>query len=99
MQDRSFFVYILTNKPRGALYVGVTNDIARRVWEHRSKAVEGFTKTHNITRLVWYEVYATAESAIAQEKRLKKWLRQWKIELIERTNLHWVDLYDSLQPP
>ncbi len=99
MQDRSYFVYIPTNKPHGTLYVGVTNDIARRIWEHRSKAVEGFTKTHNITLLVWYENYATAEGAIAQEIRLKKWLPQWKIELIEKANLHWVDLYDSLQPP
>jgi putative endonuclease len=98
VQERIFFVYILASKPRGTLYVGVTNDIARRVWEHRSKAVAGFTRTHNVTHLVWYEAYPTAESAIAQEKRLKKWRRQWKIELIKTTNLHWADLYETLQP-
>lgn len=96
MKERSFFVYILCNRPRGTLYVGVTNDIARRVWEHRSKVAEGFTKKYGLGRLVWYESHVTAEYAIAREKQLKRWRRQWKIEWIERSNLDWIDLYDSL---
>jgi len=89
-------VYILTNSPNGTLYVGVTNDLVRRVWEHRTAAVSGFTKRYGLKRLVYYESHDDINAAIAREKHLKKWRRSWKIELIERENPRWNDLYDSL---
>ena len=94
--ERQFYVYILTNKPYGTLYAGVTNDLIRRAWEHRNHVVEGFTKEHACDRLVWYEVHATAYEAIAREKLIKKWHRDWKVSLIQRMNPDWDDLYDAI---
>ncbi len=93
-----FFVYILATRKDGPIYVGVTSDLRKRVFEHKSRAVPGFTKRFNIDRLVWYEAHENAESAILREKRLKKWLRKWKVELIEATNPNWDDLYERLGP-
>ena len=92
----TFCVYIMTNKPQGTLYIGYTDDLARRVWEHRTKAVPGFTKKHGLTRLVYYEAFDTREAAKQRERRLKSWLRRWKIEAIDRTNPHWHDLYQQI---
>jgi putative endonuclease len=94
--ERIFYVYILASRRNGTLYVGVTSNLVKRVWEHRENVVPGFTKTYGVHRLVWFEQHATAESAIRREKRLKTWLRAWKIELIEQANPHWDDLYDSI---
>ena len=89
-------VYILTNRPKGTLYVGVTSDVAQRVWQHKNDVVEGFTKRYRIHKLVWYEKHDTMETAIMREKALKKWNRAWKIELIEKENPQWRDLYDEI---
>ena len=78
------------------MYVGVTSNLALRVWQHKSHLVEGFTKRYRVHRLVWYEVHATMESAIAREKAIKNWKRAWKISLIEKSNSHWRDLYEGL---
>ncbi|WP_449254796.1 GIY-YIG nuclease family protein [Bosea sp. (in: a-proteobacteria)] len=88
-----FHVYLLASGQHGTLYVGVTRDLARRVYEHKSKALPGFTQKYGIDRLVWYEEYPTAQEAIAREKDLKKWRRDWKIRLIEENNPLWSDLY------
>lgn len=95
---KTFYVYILASKPRGTLYVGVTSDLMRRIWEHRTGVLPGFTSEYKVTKLVWYEQHDTAASAIHREKRLKKWKREWKIELIENANLDWDDLYERLGP-
>ena len=92
----AYYVYILASKERGTLYVGVTNDLMRRVYEHKEGLAEGFSKRHSVNRLVYFETHESIEAAILQEKRLKRWRRDWKIELIERDNLHWVDLYKTL---
>ena len=91
--DRQFYVYILASRIGGTLYIGVTNDLIRRVYEHREKFVEGFTKQYDVTKLVYYEVHSNAEAAIVREKQMKKWNRAWKIRLIEETNPNWDDLY------
>ena len=88
-----YFTYILTNKKNGTLYVGVTNNIVRRVWEHKSNVVEGFTKKYSIHLLVYYEQFESIEQAITREKQLKKWERYWKIKLINTKNPTWRDLY------
>lgn len=90
------WVYIMTNAPRGTLYVGVTSDIVRRAYEHRTHVVPGFTKRHGLTRLVWFETHADIREAIAREKNMKRWRRAWKIEAIETSNPTWSDLYPSL---
>ena len=89
-------VYILTNKPKGTLYIGVTSNLTQRVWQHKNDFVDGFTERYGVHRVVWYEVHETMESAITREKALKKWNRAWKIELIEKTNPNWTDLYDEV---
>ena len=89
-------VYIMTNRPNGVLYIGVTSNLVQRLWLHRNDLAEGFTKRYRVHRLVWYEVHGSMESAISREKALKKWNRPWKIELIERTNPAWTDLYDEI---
>ena len=94
--ERSYRVYILCSKRNGTLYVGVTNDLARRVHEHRTGAVPGFTRRYDVTRLVWYEDYGEVTEAIAREKSLKRWKRAWKLALIERMNPEWRDLYEDL---
>ena len=90
------WVYIVTNVARGTLYTGVTNSLGRRTWEHREEVYEGFTKRYELHRLVWYEEFPTMPEAIHREKRLKKWPRQWKIELVEGFNPEWKDLYETL---
>jgi putative endonuclease len=92
----SYYVYIIASRKDGAIYVGVTNDIVRRIYEHRIKAVPGFTSRFNITRLVWFEIYDDPISAISREKELKKWKRSWKVQLIEKDNPEWKDLYESI---
>ncbi len=89
-------VYILASKPNGTLYIGVTANLVQRVWWHRNDFVEGFTKRYRIHSLVWYEVHDTMESAIGREKAMKKWKRMWKVELIEKANSMWLDLYDGI---
>ena len=91
-----YYVYILASKRNGTLYIVVTNDLARRVGEHREGLVEGFTKTYGVKRLVHYEIFEDINAAIHRETRLKKWKRQWKIDLIQTRNLLWVDLYDTI---
>jgi putative endonuclease len=90
------FVYLLASKPYGTLYVGSTFDLPRRVFEHKARAVHGFTAKYAVDRLVWYEAHETLESALIRERHIKKWKRDWKINLIERDNRHWVDLSASL---
>src|SRR5438552_18189912 len=92
----SYYVYIIASRRDGAIYIGVTNDIVRRAYEHRIKAVPGFTSKYNITQLVWFEVYDDPVSAITREKELKKWKRTWKIQLIQAENPEWKDLYESI---
>ena len=89
----AYYVYLLASKKHGTLYLGETNDLVRRVYEHRTKAVPGFTARYGVEKLVWFEVHDTAEAAITREKELKKWRRDWKIRLIEEQNPGWDDLY------
>ena len=90
------YVYIVTNKPNGTLYIGVTNDIRRRAWEHREGLFDGFTKRYSLKRLVLVETYEDIRDAIAREKAMKKWRRAWKIEAIANVNPNWADLYETL---
>jgi putative endonuclease len=92
-------VYILASRRNGTLYVGVTSDLIKRVWQHRNHAKGGFTARYGVTRLVWYELHATMLSAIKREKQLKEWRRSWKLALIEQDNPEWLDLYESLSGP
>jgi putative endonuclease len=91
-----YFVYILASRIGGTLYIGVTNDLVRRVSEHRAKLVEGFTKKHDVVRLVYFEVFGDVRDAIAREKQLKKWQRAWKVRLIEEGNPNWDNLYPAM---
>lgn len=91
------YVYLMASQRNGTLYVGVTSDLVRRVWEHKNDVKEGFTKRYGVHRLVYYEVYDHIRDAIVREKRIKKWNRAWKIELIEEVNPSWRDLYAELQ--
>jgi putative endonuclease len=89
-------VYILASKRNGTLYIGVTSDLIKRIWEYKNDLVKGFTKHYNVHRLVWYELHESLESAITREKRLKNWKRKWKLELIESKNPKWEDLYHKI---
>jgi putative endonuclease len=91
-----YYVYILASRKHGTLYIGVTRDLVRRMYEHRNDLIPGFTSRYGVHRLVWFECYDDPTSAITREKELKKWRRDWKINLIERENPNWVDLYDSI---
>ena len=91
-----FYVYMLCNKRNGTLYIGVTSDLIKRVYEHKNNLVDGFTKKYNVHNLTWYEMHETAEAAIIREKQIKKWKRKWKIELIEQHNPDWKDLYEDI---
>ena len=93
---KQYFLYIMASKKNGTLYIGVTNNLARRVYEHKEGLIEGFTKKYNVKILVYYEVYNDMYEAIKREKAMKKWLRKWKIELIEKTNPDWKDLYEEI---
>ena len=93
---RSYWTYIIASKPRGTLYIGVTNGLIRRIEQHRAGEASAFTRRYKVHLLVWYEEFASAREAIQREKSLKRYLRDWKINLIERTNPHWTDLYPTL---
>jgi putative endonuclease len=92
----AYYVYFLTNKPRGTLYVGVTNDLVRRVHEHREGVVKGFTKQYGLKQLVHFEPYDSPRSAIQREKNIKHWKRAWKLDLINGSNPQWRDLYKDI---
>jgi putative endonuclease len=94
-EDKQYYVYILTNKSNKVIYIGVTNDLVRRMSEHKNKLVEGFTKKYNLTKLVYYEVTNDVESAIKREKQLKNWHRDWKTNLINQFNPGWKDLSEG----
>ena len=89
-------VYILASERNGTLYIGVTSDLVKRVWEHKNNLVEGFTKRYSVHHLVWYELHENMNSSIEREKKLKEWKRAWKIRLIEENNPNWNDLYESI---
>ena len=89
-------VYIMTNRPNGVLYTGVTSDIARRAFEHREGRIEGFTKRYGLTRLVYFEFHDTVKAAIQREHNIKHWPRAWKVKLILENNPEWADLYETL---
>ena len=90
------WVYILASQPRGTLYVGVTTDLAGRVWEHRESLIPSFTSKYGVKRLVWYQEYPGIRDAIDEEKRIKRWRRAWKLKLIEGSNPQWRDLYEEI---
>jgi putative endonuclease len=92
----SFFVYILASRRNGTLYTGMTDNLARRIWEHRTDAVPGFTSKYGVKMLVWYELHESRESAFTRERQLKKWNRSWKLKLIEQLNPQWRDLFDEV---
>ena len=96
MRDHSYFVYMLASGHYGTLYVGVTNDLHRRSYQHREGLIPGFTKKYGVKKLVWFEMHGDIREAIAREKKLKRWRRDWKISLIEESNPHRIDLYPSL---
>jgi putative endonuclease len=89
-------VYILASRRNGTLYLGVTSNFIKRIWQHKNDLADGFTKRYQVHLLVWYELHPTMQSAIAREKTIKEWKRAWKIELIEKTNPQWQDLYEGL---
>ena len=91
-----YYVYLMASRRNGTLYLGVTNDLMRRVYQHKTKVVPGFTARYGVDRLVWFEVYDDPETAITREKDIKKWRRAWKIRLIEEMNPDWRDLYDDI---
>jgi putative endonuclease len=92
----SFYVYILARKRNGTLYVGMTDDLAARVWMHKTEVLPGFTKTYKVKLLVWHETHESREQAFTRERQIKKWNRAWKLELIETMNPDWRDLYDDI---
>jgi len=94
--EHRYSVYILASRRNGTLYVGVTNDLSRRVWQHREGAGSKFAKKYGVTMLVWYEHFHRIDDAIACEKKLKRWRRAWKLATIEAFNPHWRDLYETL---
>ncbi|SNR85571.1 MULTISPECIES: GIY-YIG nuclease family protein [unclassified Azospirillum] len=94
--SRTYHVYIMASDRNGTLYVGITSDLARRVYEHRQGAMAGFTKRYGVKRLVYLEPFDDVEHALQRERQIKKWNRNWKLELIEKTNPQWLDLYDQL---
>ena len=90
------YVYIMTNRPNGTLYIGVTSDLVKRVYEHKTKLLKGFTEKYNLDKLVYYEVFEDIDQAIYREKCMKEWKREWKIKRIEEMNRDWIDLYDEV---
>ena len=92
----AYYVYMLASQRNGTLYIGVTNDLVRRTYEHKTKLVRGFTKQYGVDRLVWFETYDNPENAIVREEELKKWRRAWKMRLIEESNPQWLDLYSQI---
>ena len=96
MTQRTFWVYLVASAPRGYLYVGFTNDLARRIDEHKHGQVDGYTREHGCDQLVWYERHTYADRAIKREKQIKRWLREWKFALVEEHNPQWRDLYSEV---
>lgn len=94
--EKQYYVYILASERNGTLYIGVTGDLIKRVWEHKQKLIEGFTKTYNVAQLVYFETCTDVYGALNREKQLKAWQRKWKLELIESKNRAWKDLYFDL---
>lgn len=94
--DKQPAVYIITNKKDGTLYIGMTTNIIRRIWEHKQGIVKGFSQRYNLKNLVWFELMDTIEDAAVREKQMKAWNRNWKIELIEKNNSEWIDLYETI---
>ena len=92
----AFYVYIVASGRNGTIYTGMTDELGRRIWEHKTKAIKGFTSRYGCDKLVWYETHETREAAFIRERRIKEWRRSWKIKLIEETNPTWRDLYDDL---
>ncbi|MBC7576651.1 GIY-YIG nuclease family protein [Tardiphaga sp.] len=92
----SYYVYMMASKKNGVLYIGITNDLVRRIHEHKTSSARGFTSRYNVTLLVWFEMYDDPLTAISREKELKKWRREWKIKLIEANNADWRDLYAAI---
>ena len=93
----AFYVYMLASRRNGTFYVGMTDDLARRIHQHRTGALPGFTREYRVTKLVWYEVHDSREAAFVREHQVKRWRREWKIALVLETNGEWRDLYDTLQ--
>jgi putative endonuclease len=93
---KQYYVYILASKKNGTLYIGVTGDLVKRIYEHKQNLIDGFTKEHNVHTLVYYEYHNEVEEAIQREKQMKKWNRKWKIRLIEEKNPEWKDLFDEI---
>lgn len=96
MNQKNYYVYILASKRNGTLYIGVTSDLRKRIYQHKNNLVEGFTKKYKVHMLVYYEQTSGVESAIKREKDLKNWKRKWKLDLIEKSNSEWKDLYHKL---
>lgn len=94
--DKSSYVYMLASRPYGTLYIGVTSDLIKRIWQHREATNASFTKTYHVHRLVWYEIHTDIRAAITREKQLKSWNRDWKINLIQNSNPAWRDLYTEI---
>ena len=94
--DKQYFVYLLANQPYGTLYTGITSNLIQRVYQHKEGLVDGFTKKYNVHQLVFYEIHLDVNEAIRREKRIKRWNRQWKINLIEQHNPRWLDLANGL---
>lgn len=92
----AFYVYILANKRNGTLYVGMTDNLVRRVWEHREGSIDGFTKQYGVKALVWFEEHSSRESAFTRERQIKKWRRHWKLQAIEGRNPEWKDLWEEI---
>jgi putative endonuclease len=99
VRERVYYVYILASRVGGTLYVGVTSDLVRRVYEHKEKLVKGFTRRYGVSRLVYFEQFGEIGAAIEREKQLKKWRRVWKIQLVEAKNPNWDDLYSTIAVP
>ncbi len=94
--EKSFFVYIITNKPYGILYTGMTENLSRRMFEHKNGLIEGFSRDHELKILIYYEIHSTHDDAFTRERRIKKWRRDWKKQLIEKMNPAWNDLSDQI---
>lgn len=94
--DKKFYFYILASKKNGTLYKGITSELVQRIWKHKTKYYEGFTNKYNVDKLVYYEVYENAEGAIKREKLVRYWKRQWKLDLINKFNPDWKDLYEEI---
>lgn len=97
MSGKIYYVYIVVSKMYGTLYIGVTSELIRRIWEHKQGLVDGFTKRYRVDRLVYFEETSDIESAIRREKQLKKWERLWKLRLIEKRNPDWIDLFEGIK--